>query len=154
MPVGGWHSGDQKGGRTLLEAHGGESCEPPRGSGSGVRYPGAQASAALGRKPVGTVELGEDFGLERRERESGRADLGEACPSPKTQGWSWEGCFLSGMKREPRSSENTSVLVSEVLKVSCRELKFVVGFSSLSLRWPLFPPPVQAFSHLKRRGLY
>lgn len=40
------------------------------------------------------------------------------------------------------------------LKVSRRELKLVVGFSSLSLRWPLFPPPVQAFSHLKRCGFY
>ena len=89
----------------------------------------------------------------------GRGKVGEpireklAFTPEETEGWRWDGCLLSGLKCEQRSLENTSVLVSAFSKVSRRELKFGVGFSSLSLWWPLFPPLVQAFSLSKTAWL-
>lgn len=141
----------RQGSRTLLEALGDGRLRAAPGRGGG--YPGARASAAS----TSRWQLG---GSERTWVLGGGA-LWENPPGvlslSRETDWRWDGRLLSGLKCEQRFSENASVLVSDLVNVSRRELSLRWGFSSLSLWWrgPLAPASCAGiFSHLKRCGFY
>lgn len=63
--------------------------------------------------------------------------------------------FSLGLKWKQRFSEKCQrAFVRFLVRLPQRETSLWWIFLSLSLWWPLFPLPVQAFSHLKLCGFY